>query len=412
MVPLLERTAAHGLPVDLLGVHVKDSLHAQSICEMIKKHMFHVRSLSFQVDGSLPRQRNEVVSTLETPAPMLRHFAFVLEDHLKHGALPFRKKVFGGNAPLLEQLELREDAWMYLWAFVAFQSIRSIRISNVVMRPRDPAWFSLLEFMSITDLELSTAGVESTSQDKIQLPRTLKHLRVRFHFPEELNILDMKHISTIPTVRLAPFLGMLLQADVAPFIPHDLQWQPQALTAILGNGDISFRLREGNDQQRRRTRVLLRVFLRVETEARSLWDLTFGRVASVTLYVCGDLVQEWPKLYHPGACTSVQHLTIATTAWREDRLAVEFTLIRTAFPHLRTLTLQATSFSLPLIIHTDALPEAIPYLSYTAPKLEELCLRGIIVRPACAPLYTVADNVRLEEERYDIVPDLWEEDSD
>ncbi|KZV98571.1 hypothetical protein EXIGLDRAFT_832126 [Exidia glandulosa HHB12029] len=391
MGPLLARTAALDIPVDLMGVHLDDYSRAVQISDLLKSHMHHIRTLRISIDDSM-LPGGEIAIALETRAPMLEHF--FLKNDPDFGLLSFQKAIFCGDAPRLRQIELGPYATSWLSYFVRFRSITFISLVHVSTQPSNAVWFALPKFTNLQSLELATLG-GSPGRGRIRLPFTLNRLRIRVVDAEELSPFDVVRVGTIASVRIAPIEGTLPATGVEQFLPRDLC----TTTAIFSASSFCFRLRQA---------ALDRVFLEVNTEALfsvPLWELTFGSVMSLTLYMSkdsGTLLE-----LHLPPCSNVEHLVLAYASWPTDYPTNELTLIWMTFPRLRTLSLGASSENLPAM-SSDALTSIIPRLRYTAPKLEVLRLRGIVLRPSSAALYTVADAVLLEEGYY-TVPDLWED---
>ncbi|KZV98562.1 hypothetical protein EXIGLDRAFT_727641 [Exidia glandulosa HHB12029] len=420
MSSLLDRTAALAIPVDLMGVHLKDPQRVVPICELAKLHMPHIRTLRLHIDEFAPAQSRAITSLLHTPAPVLRHFA--LTDGQTRGTFPFESGFFCGHAPMLEQLELGASCTQHLLSFVASNApIRSISMQGVTMRPSDPVWRFLRQVNSstFTELEFWTLPGESRSSDKIQLPRALTRLGIHLRGAADLATLDMERITAISSVRVAPFASVnrtrLHAAEIAPFLPQN-GYHLGDMTVILRRGHgratlmdiqiVTQSLQESDSRPGRRTRTFLQVgsptFFSLP-----VWDSTFGMVTSLTLYIPENL-NEWPKL-DAGPCSNVEHLTLTYAVWEEGHPLTELADARMAFPRLRTLALQAPICSRPPILDAYALAAVVPSLQSTAAKLEVLSLHGVSVWPSCEVLRDVAVDVRVEDEGLILFPDLWEE---
>ncbi|KZV98559.1 hypothetical protein EXIGLDRAFT_727639 [Exidia glandulosa HHB12029] len=410
LAPLLDRTAALGVPVDLMGVRLPsaDGQRVVSMCELLKRHLWHIRTLNLRASNCYERKRGDLASVLESAAPMLRHF-YLADTH--HGRLLFQRGIFGGCAPNLETLELGTYATVYLTDFadaVAFPKIRHVKIGDVRLCPGDPdeLWSVLPRLPALKSLEIWTTPSrdQSGSREKIRPPLALDRLAIHPFDAAELMALDLETVLRIRTVCVSPLRSAptLPSAEVVSFLLLDAGQRDFEMETVVRNKSFSFRLRESGDPNRSRTRVFRHLHPTV-LSMPSFRESTFSAVTSLTLYIlAGFQFEEWSPSCNV-SCSNVEHLTLAYEIWHDH---CGFAVVGMTFPRLRTLTLLALR-SLRPDLDSNALASALPSLRYTTPTLNRLTLCGITVRPSSEPLYDIADEVRFEEGGYDVVPDLW-----
>ncbi|KZV98561.1 hypothetical protein EXIGLDRAFT_763409 [Exidia glandulosa HHB12029] len=411
MAPLLDRTAALGLPVDLMGVTLAATRPVRAICELLKRHMWHIRTLGLTIIDCTRSQRDDITSAQEVEAPMLRCLYWA-ERH-SWGPIPLPTTgFFSGYAPKLERLELSAKTVKYLSSFTAFRSVRHIIVGRVDMYAEDDLWRDLISFPALTNLDFAARPLRRNAAvsfapgvvmvppppTMITLPHTLVRLRIQVTSMSQLSVLDMDHISSVCVARLAHstrfmddadgVVGLLVHLSPAHILPVRAEME-----MILDASSVSFRI----------SGELTRTFLNVDADIidhPSFWESRFGIVTSLTLYMSTDF-QERDAIATP--CPNVEHLTVV----RVKHLDVKFPDIGLTFPNLRTLALALVPDSSHSLVFTDEITTFIGSLGYEAPKLETLCFHGTSAPVHSDAFHGLAEEVRFDEDKSVPFPNLW-----